>query len=59
VKIGAVNATAWRFGPEDLVKTKLVIKTCKKRMEGLFKYFEKLKIAQLTTELQLPELQLK
>jgi hypothetical protein len=29
VKIGAVIATVWRFGPEDLVKIKLVIKIAK------------------------------
>jgi hypothetical protein len=58
-KISMVSAVAWRFGPEDLVKTKLFIIVCKKKWAGLFKSFEKFKIASLEVELQLPKLQLK
>jgi hypothetical protein len=58
-KIGMVSAAALRFGPEDLVETKLIIIVCKKTWAGLFKSFEKFKIASLEAELQLPKLQLK
>jgi hypothetical protein len=34
--MGAVDATAWSFGPEDLVKTKIVIIVCKKSMDRAF-----------------------
>jgi hypothetical protein len=40
-KIGAVSATTWHFGPEDLVKTKFIIICCKMSMDSLFKSFEK------------------
>jgi hypothetical protein len=59
MKIGAVNATAWHFGPINLVKTKFVIKVCQKSIERAFSSFEKFKIAPLGAELQLPKLQLK
>jgi hypothetical protein len=58
-KISGVTATAWRFGPDDLVKTNKVIINCKKNMERAFKSFEKFKIALLEAELQLPKRQLK
>ncbi len=58
-KIGTVTTTAWRFEPEDLVKTKLVLLVCKKSMDRAFKIFKKFLIAPLEAELQLPKLQLK
>jgi hypothetical protein len=38
-KIGPVSKTAWCFGPEDLVKTKFIIKNCKKSMNRAFSIF--------------------
>jgi hypothetical protein len=38
-KNGAVSATAWSFGPEDLVKTKFIIIVSKKSMGRAFKIF--------------------
>jgi hypothetical protein len=35
-KIGPVRGTAWRFGPEDLVKTKFIIIYCLKNMDRAF-----------------------
>jgi hypothetical protein len=35
-KIGPVSETAWHFGPEDFVKTKVSIIYCKKRMDRAF-----------------------
>jgi hypothetical protein len=35
-KIGPVSETARRFGPEDLVKTKFIIKYCLKIMDRAF-----------------------
>ena len=35
-KIGPVSVTAWRFGPEDFVKTKFIIIYCKKTMVRAF-----------------------
>jgi hypothetical protein len=46
-KISSVSATAWGFGPEDLVKTKFIIIYCKKSMERVSKSVEKFKIASL------------
>jgi hypothetical protein len=54
-KIGAVSATTWCFGPEDLVKTTFIIIYCKKSMD---RAFEKFKIASLEAELRLSKLQL-
>ncbi len=34
--IGTVSKTAWRFGPEDLIKTKFIIIYCKKSMDRAF-----------------------
>ncbi len=50
-KIGMVSAASLRFGPEDLVETKLIIVVCKKTWAGLFKSFDKFKIASLEAEL--------
>jgi hypothetical protein len=36
VKEGAVSKTAWRFGPEDLVKNKFIIIVYKKSMDRAF-----------------------
>jgi hypothetical protein len=58
-KIGTVSATAWHFGPEDLVTAKFIIIVCKKSMGRAFKIFEKFKIASLEAKLELPKLQLK
>jgi hypothetical protein len=41
-KIGAVRESAWRFGPEDLVKTKFIIIYCKKSMDRAFQIFKKI-----------------
>jgi hypothetical protein len=38
-KIGTVSKTACRFGPEDLVKTKVVIIACKKSMGRALQIF--------------------
>jgi hypothetical protein len=38
-KIGAVNATAWLFWPEDLVKTKLIITSLHKEHKQDFLFF--------------------
>ncbi len=54
-KIGAVNATAWRFGPEDLVKTELIIKACKKRMSRAFSIFLKIKNHSTNNRVTAPE----
>jgi hypothetical protein len=35
-KIRAVSVTTWRFGPEDLVKTKFITIYCKKSMDRAF-----------------------
>ncbi len=35
-KIGAVSETAWLFGPEDFVKTQIIIIYCKKSMGRAF-----------------------
>jgi hypothetical protein len=51
-----VNASTGHVGPEDFVETKLLRK---KAWAGLFKFFEKFKIAPQEAELQLSKLQLK
>ncbi len=38
-KIAAVNATAWRFGTEDLVKTYFCVKDHEKSKDTAFYYF--------------------
>ncbi len=38
-KIGPVSKTAWRFGPEDFVKTKFIIIYCEKNMDRAFQIF--------------------
>jgi hypothetical protein len=58
-KIGVVGKTPWRFGTEDLVKTKFIKKFVKITWTGLFESFEKFKIASLEAEIQLSKLQLK
>jgi hypothetical protein len=58
-KIGTVSKTAWRFGPEDLVKTKFIIIVHKKSINRVFQLLEKFKIASSEAELQLPKLRLK
>ncbi len=35
-KIGSVRETAWRFGPEVLIKTEFVIIYCKKSIDRAF-----------------------
>jgi hypothetical protein len=41
-KTAKVHSIAWHFGHEDLVKTKLLIKVCKKNMDKAFYSFLKL-----------------
>jgi hypothetical protein len=41
-KIGSVSGSAWRFGPEYLVKTKFVMIYHKKNMDRAFQIFKKI-----------------
>ncbi len=55
-KIGGVSKTTWRFGPEDLVKTKFIIIHCYKSIQGYLNLLKNLKTASLEAELQLSKL---